>query len=105
AQEARLQAYADDMRRWGFEEGDLEMLGPSEARERAAVAGARGAMFTPHCASVHPWRLVAGLAEAVERRGGKIFEHSPVRTMGAGLVVADEGAVRAPVVLRCTEAF
>lgn len=105
AQEARLQAYADDMRRWGFEEGDLEMLGPSEARERAAVAGARGAMFTPHCASVHPWRLVAGLAEAVERRGGKIFEHGPVRTMGAGLVVADEGAVRAPVVLRCTEAF
>src|SRR5690606_17845348 len=90
AQEARLQAYADDMRRWGFEEGDLEMLGPSEARERAAVAGAQGARFTPHCASVHPWRLVAGLAEAVERRGGKIFEHGPVRTLGAGLVVAAE---------------
>jgi glycine/D-amino acid oxidase-like deaminating enzyme len=48
---------------------------------------------------------VAGLAEAVERRGGVIYERSPARSVDRGLVVTDEGAVRAPVVLRCTEAF
>lgn len=105
AQEARLADHVADLRRWGYGAEDLVVLGPGEARARAAVAGARAAMFTPHCAAVHPWRLVAGLAAAVERRGGVIYEHSPVRTLGPGLVVADEGAVRAPVVLRCTEAF
>lgn len=105
AQESRLRAYADDLRRWGFEDEDLEMLGADEARSRAAVAGAKAAMFTPHCASIQPWRLVAGLAGAVERRGGVLYERSAARTVSQGLVVTDEGAVRAPVVLRCTEAF
>jgi glycine/D-amino acid oxidase-like deaminating enzyme len=105
AQETRLRAYADALRRWGFGEDDLALLGPAEARDRAAVAGARAAMFTPHCASVQPWRLVAGLAEAVERRRGVIYERSPARSVDRGLVVTDGGAVRAPVVLRCTEAF
>lgn len=105
AQETRLRAYADGLRRWGFGDEDLEMLGAGEARSRAAVAGAKAALFTPHCASIQPWRLVAGLADAVERRGGVIYERSPARAVSSGLVVTDEGAVRAPVVLRCTEAF
>lgn len=105
AQATRLRSYAELLGRWGFGEEDLVLFGPAEARARAAVAGTEAAMFTPHCASVQPWRLVAGLAEAVERRGGQIYQESPVRTMSAGLVVGDEGVVRAPVVLRCTEAF
>ncbi len=105
AQVPRLRAYMDGLRRWGFDDDDLEWLDAAEASRRAAVAGAEAAMFTPRCASIHSWRLVAGLAEAVERRGGKIYEHSRVRTMGTGLVVTDGGVVRAPTVLRCTEAF
>ena len=31
----------------------------------------------PDCAAVHPARLVRGLARAVERRGGRIFEGTP----------------------------
>lgn len=105
AQVPRLRSYMDDLRGWGFGDGDLEWLTADDARRRAAVQGAAGAMFTRQCASVQPWHLVAGLAAAVERRGATIFEQSPVRTLGAGMVVTDEGVVRAPVVLRCTEAF
>ena len=38
--------------------------------ERAAAPPAcSAATYTPHCAAIHPARLVRGLAEAVERRG------------------------------------
>jgi glycine/D-amino acid oxidase-like deaminating enzyme len=43
------------------------------APERLADA-VLGATFTPHCARVHPRRLVDGLAGAVRRRGGRIVE-------------------------------
>lgn len=105
AQVPRLRRYMEELLQWGYERSDLEWLGASQARERAAVAGAEAAMFSTQCATVHPWRLVAGLAEAVERHGGQIYEQSGVRTLGAGMVLTGEGAVRSPVVLRCTEAF
>ena len=101
----RLRRYADTLRAWGFAEGDLAWLDREQARRRAAVAGAEAALFNPHCATVHPWRLVSGLAAAVERRGGVIYEGSRARVIERGLVVTERGSVRAPVVLRCTEAF
>ncbi len=36
---------------------------------RSPSTGALGALFTPHCAALHPARLARGLAAAVERRG------------------------------------
>ncbi|MFP3915236.1 MAG: NAD(P)/FAD-dependent oxidoreductase [Actinomycetota bacterium] len=101
----RLRAYMESLGEWGFPDDELEWLDADEAVGRGAVAGAQGALYTPRCASVHPWRLVAGLAQAVERRGATIYEASPVRFMERGLVLTDYGVVRAPVVLRCTEAF
>lgn len=101
----RLQSYMRELRQWGFGEEDVEWLDVAEARRRAAVAGTRGAMYTPHCASIDPWKLVSGLADAVERRGATIFEHSRARVIDEGMVVTDQGVVRAKSVLRCTEAF
>lgn len=101
----RLRAYRAGLRKWGFPDEDLEWLEQAEAQKRAAVDGALGALFTPQCASIHPWRLVAGLATAVERRGGVIYENSRVRSIGPGMVLTDDGVVRAATVLRCTEAF
>ncbi len=105
AQVPRLRAYAEGLARWGFGDSDLEWLDAEAARRRAEVAGVEAAMFTPWCASIQPWRLVSGLAHAVEKRGGTIYEHSPVRTFGTGMAVTEHGVVRAPKVLRCTEAF
>ena len=42
---------------------------PAEASALAGASDVLGGTFTPHCAAIHPARLVRGLAEAVRRRG------------------------------------
>lgn len=54
------------------------LLTAEEARERVNVTNLSGAMHTAHCASLHPGRLVRGLARAVERLGGTIYEQTEV---------------------------
>ena len=43
-----------------------------------------GATCTPHCAAVDPAQLVRGLADAVERLGGSIYEGSEVGAVHPG---------------------
>ena len=89
----------------GFDEDDLRLLDADEARTMLATDGAIGGTFTPHCAAIHPARLVRGLARVVERSGVHIAEHTRVRAIEPGLVRTDHGDVRAEVVLRCTEGY
>ncbi|MGI8575512.1 MAG: NAD(P)/FAD-dependent oxidoreductase [Egibacteraceae bacterium] len=91
---------------------DARWLDSSELAERVRVAGARGAVFDPHCAVVHPGRVVRGLAAAVERAGAQIFERSPVtrvlpREPGApnARLLTDHGEVRAETVVLAGEAY
>lgn len=103
AQEHRARAELEDAATWGL---DTVWLGAEEARERLAADGVQGATFTPHCARVHPRRLVDGLAAAVARRGGLIREGHRVDRLTRGLVVLDDGRrVTARHVLRATEAW
>ena len=70
------------------------------------VAGARGATFTPHCARVHPRRLVNGLAAAVRRLGGRIVEGAHVaRVRDRVVVLADGHRVSAANVVVATEGW
>ncbi len=62
-----------------------------ESRERLDLAGTRGATFTPHCARVHPRRLVDGLAAAVRRLGGRVVEGARVTRASDGVVVLEDG--------------
>ena len=52
-----------------------------------------------------PARLVRGLAAAVERRGVRIHERTPVTAIEPGRAVTDHGTVRADVVVRATEGY
>jgi glycine/D-amino acid oxidase-like deaminating enzyme len=101
----RARAEVTEARRWGFGEDDLALLGADEARTRLAAAGALGATYTPHCAAVHPARLVRGLARAVERLGVTVHERTPVTRIEPGVVTTPTGRVRAEVVVRATEGF
>ena len=105
AHRTRLRDELDDHRAWGFGEDDYREM---SAVESSAVIGCHpnlGALFTPHCAAIHPAKLVHGLAAAVERAGVTIYEHSPVRTIEPGRATTAHGVVRAEVVVRATEAF
>jgi glycine/D-amino acid oxidase-like deaminating enzyme len=64
-----------------------------------------GATYTPHCAAIHPARLVRGLARAVERLGATVHEHTAVTAVEPHLVTTDRGRVRADVVVRATEGY
>jgi glycine/D-amino acid oxidase-like deaminating enzyme len=102
---ARAKAEVDDARRWGLGPEDLAWLGPDEAMERVHATRVLGGTFTPHCAAIHPARLVRGLARVVERAGVTVHESTEVRSIGPGLVHTDRGRVRADVVIRATEGY
>ena len=78
-----LRATAEEYERFGFGE-HCRVLDRDELDRRLRVDGAAGALHLPDCAAVHPGRLVRGLARAVERRGGTIFEQTPVTSFSAG---------------------
>ena len=104
-QSRRASEVVDHARSWGFSDHDFQLLGPSEARQRVNATDVTGAVVSPHCAAIHPAKLVRGLAEAVERLGATIYEHSPVLSLEPGVVRTPTGEVRAPVVIRATEGY
>lgn len=101
----RARAEVAAARRWGFGEEDLALLGADEASARLQATHVLGATYTPHCAVIHPARLVRGLARAVERLGVTIHEHTPVTQVEPGAAVTAHGRVRADVVVRATEGY
>ena len=111
AQRARALAAVDQARALGIGEGDLRWLGSEETRQLVGAAGGLGATFTPHCAALQPALLARGLADAVERRGVHVFEHTEVLDIRPGsraarpTVVTTGGTVRTDVVVRATEAW
>ena len=90
--------------RFGWTEEDRRWLQPDEARERIAVEGLVGATYSPHCAIVHPGRLVRGLARVVEGMGVRILEQTSATSIVPGRVRTEAGTVRADVVVRALEA-
>ncbi|MFL5859861.1 MAG: NAD(P)/FAD-dependent oxidoreductase [Solirubrobacteraceae bacterium] len=102
---ARLRAQAEAERRELGEDLAWEVLDADEMNARIRVAGARGGLYTPHCARVQPARLVDGLAAAAERAGATVYESSAVTRIGSGLAVTRAGNVRARYVLRATEGY
>jgi glycine/D-amino acid oxidase-like deaminating enzyme len=104
-QVARLHEGVERRRAFGVGEEDLRLLEPSEIYQRVRVRGARAASYTPHCGRVDPARLARGLALACERRGVVIYEGTAATSIEPGRVRCAGGALRAPAVLRATEAF
>ena len=98
---ARVRAYHD----MGFDEGDYEWLPAAQARERVNTSVNHGAVYTPHCAAIHPARLVRGLAEVVERMGVDVYEGVPVLEIGHRRIETALGGVQAEIIVRATEGY
>jgi glycine/D-amino acid oxidase-like deaminating enzyme len=107
----RLKAHVETSRALGYRYDDLRWLDAEEARSRAKVHGSLGALYSPHCARIHPARLVRGLADVNERLGVKICENTtvtrvlPGRTVTRARAVTTGGSVHANFVVRATEGF
>jgi glycine/D-amino acid oxidase-like deaminating enzyme len=96
-----IRATADEYERLGL--GDhCRLLSAEEVAERVRVTNVHGALCTPHNASLHPGRLVRGLARAVERRGGVIYEQTEVTAFEGGAaprLITPGGELRAKMAL------
>ena len=84
---------------------DWVELTAGDVEDKIRIDGALGGMWQPHCATLHPAKLVAGLASAVERQGVTIYENSAVEHIAPGSARTATGSVRAEYVIRATEGF
>jgi glycine/D-amino acid oxidase-like deaminating enzyme len=105
AQDARLRQHLDRDRAWGDESDAVHYIDIESLAGRINVAGAVGALYSPHCARIQPADLVAGLADAVTVSGVELYEGTPVTSIEPGQANTPSGSVRARYVLRCTEGF
>jgi glycine/D-amino acid oxidase-like deaminating enzyme len=89
---------------------DMQLLDAGELGQRIRIAGALGGSWTPHCARIHPARLVRGLAKAVERAGVRIYESTRASRISPGYVevgghAASGVGVQARWSIRATEGY
>jgi glycine/D-amino acid oxidase-like deaminating enzyme len=101
----RFQHELREHREWGFGDDDYTWLPAAEASQRVGMTPNYGALYSPHCASIHPARLVRGLAHAVVRAGASLYEQTAVTEIEPRTVRTTHGTVRADIVVRATEAF
>ncbi|MGH3881004.1 MAG: NAD(P)/FAD-dependent oxidoreductase [Actinophytocola sp.] len=99
---ARARAHVEAESPFGI---DVSLLSADQARSLCGATDVLGGVYTPHCAAIHPGRLVRGLARAVERLGVVVYERTRALSLRPGEVVTDRGTVRAPVVVRATEGY
>jgi glycine/D-amino acid oxidase-like deaminating enzyme len=104
-QKVRLLQGVEEDESFGFGASDSRWLEADELATHLSFEGALGAVWAPHCARIHPARLVRGLAEAVERKGVTIFERTQVTQIQAGSLQTTTGSIDADVVVRATEGY
>ena len=103
----KLQTIYDEFRAIGLED-HYELLDAAQTAERLRVARAVGSFWNKEGAVVQPARLARGLARAVERRGGTIYEQTRVTDYAPGpspKLVTARGDVRARVIILAGEAY
>src|SRR5699024_4960687 len=82
-----------------------QILDRDEARALIDASGVTGALYSPHCAIIHPGKLVRGLADIVKHLGVTIYENTPATEIAPKTVRTPGGTIRANNVIVATEAF
>jgi glycine/D-amino acid oxidase-like deaminating enzyme len=104
-QKSRVDAEVSEMRRFGFGEDHYRTLTAEELASRLNVSRIITASYTPHCAVVHPAKLIHGLASAVESLGVEIYENTNIAEYSERLVKTKDQKCSANIVIRATEGF
>ncbi len=102
---SKARAEIEEARSVGVGEEDLALLDEKRAREILDTRDVLGATYTPHCASLHPARLVRGLAAVVAARGPMIFEDTKVDEIAPHALRCGPHTVRAKAIVRATEGY
>jgi glycine/D-amino acid oxidase-like deaminating enzyme len=104
-QEASLRQYLDTLYSQGLNENDYRWLNPEQLAQQIRVAKPYGGIHASHVATLHPAKLVRGLARAVERMGVRIYENSPVNHWQSGSLRTARASVRSRWVVPAVEGY
>ncbi|SDI21149.1 Glycine/D-amino acid oxidase [Pseudomonas benzenivorans] len=101
------EAQADALAKWGY--AALRLIGRDELPEWIASPRYLAALYDPEAAHLNPLKLAQGLAAAIERAGGRIYEQSQVldyRESAAGYIARTaKGEVRGEVLVLACNAY
>jgi glycine/D-amino acid oxidase-like deaminating enzyme len=103
----KLQRMHDEYRAIGLED-HYRLLDAKETEDRIRVARAVGSFWFKEGAAIQPARLARGLARAVERRGGTIYEQTRVTDYTPGpspKLITERGDVSARAIVLAGEAY
>lgn len=104
AHEGRLRQQAQTFAQHGFH--DVTMINKESVDDLLRVEGARGGLFSPHCAALHPLKLLNGLVCIARDLGVRVVGNSRVHSIDAGAVqLVDGRRVTSEWVVRATEGF
>jgi glycine/D-amino acid oxidase-like deaminating enzyme len=101
----RVHEHLAEMAEFGFGDAHHRWTPADETRALVGATDVVGGAFTPHCAALHPARLVAGLADVVRSRGVAVHDDTRVTQIDPRRVTTERGTVTAPVVVRATEGW
>lgn len=105
-QVAIQQAQRESLIELGHAPEDCLWLDERALADEACFRNGYGGLFFRHTATVHPMKLVCGLARAVEQRGVALYEHSRVRYLAPHHVITVDGAqFRARHIVQATEGY
>jgi glycine/D-amino acid oxidase-like deaminating enzyme len=97
--------YLEALHTLGYREDACYWLDADALAARARLHNGYGGVFHRDCATVHPGKLVAGLAAAVEKQGVTIYEHSRALAIESEVVRTAGGRIDAPTVVAATEGY
>ncbi len=104
-QETSLRRYLDGLYRQGLTEKDYRWLSPEQLAQQIRLAKPYGGIYAPHVATIHPAKLVRGLARTVERMGVRIYENSPVTQWQSGSLRTEKVQVRSRWIVPAVEGY
>jgi len=104
-QEASLRRYLDDLYRQGLSESDYRWLSPEQLAQQIRIAKPYGGIYAPHVATIHPAKLVRGLARTVESMGVRIYENSVVKQWQSGSLCTAKATVRSRWIVPAVEGY
>lgn len=104
----KIEEMYEEFRSIGLED-HYELFDAEQTVERVRIAGAVGSFWNREGAAVQPARLARGLARAVERHGGTIYEQTRVLDFTPGppapVFHTERGDVTARVIVLAGEAY
>lgn len=105
----RLAQLVTEEHRFGATASDISYIDKDEADRHIRVSDARGAVFTPNCAVLHPRKLVDDLSMACRHMGVSVIEGVDVVSYATGSVTTERNGHRSDIrcqwVVRTTEGY